>query len=543
LYVSGNKIKLFPEELLDLNIKIKYDSLSSSIHLHSNPIEEPPLEILSQGNEAIREYFERIKKEGKRELNEVKVTFMGAEGVGKTSLLKRVLDNEFDKNENMTHGINIRRQKININDREIKVHFWDFGGQEMMHSTHQFFLSHRSLYVVVLDGRKEENVEYWLNFIKSFGGDSPIIIVLNKMDDNRDFELDRKSLKEKYPHILEFFKTSCLDTQGISDFYSYLKKAILDVEIIKTQWVKKWFDAKEHIENLNDNYILKDKFNSICDEYKVEMSSRNVLSKYLYNLGIAIHFDDFKMGDIHTLNPEWLINGIYSIITSKELSRNKGELDISTLSDILDEETYSKDTHQYIIALMQKFELCYAISDRYVLVLPSLPKESPKFEFDDRQFLRFEFEYSFLPPSLISTFMVKSHEHIEDKLIWREGVILKDRLTSSKAFIKFDIQDKRIFIYVKGEHKRDFFEIIRQCFYRINSKFEEIEITEWIPILPNSSIYRVKFKDLKNYEKANIDEYFNEELGESFSVSNLLNRVEYKEDRDKYIYNKRSLSK
>jgi small GTP-binding protein len=232
LDLSDNQIKISPKELLNLNLTIKLkNDYEGGIILANNPIEEPPLEIMAQGNEAVREYFERIEAEGKRELNELKVIFMGAGGAGKTSLIKRVLDNAFDPNENMTHGINIRKQKLNIRDTEIKVHFWDFGGQEMMHSTHQFFLSHRSLYVVVLDGRKEENVEYWLNFIKSFGGDSPIIIVLNKMDNNGGFELDRKSLKGKYPHILDFFKTSCLNEEGIQDFYSYLKNSMLDVDM------------------------------------------------------------------------------------------------------------------------------------------------------------------------------------------------------------------------------------------------------------------------------------------------------------------------
>ena len=36
-----------------------------------------------------------------------------------------------------------------------------------MHATHQFFLSKRSLYILVLDGRKEEDAEYWLRHLKA----------------------------------------------------------------------------------------------------------------------------------------------------------------------------------------------------------------------------------------------------------------------------------------------------------------------------------------------------------------------------------------
>jgi internalin A len=53
-----------------------------------------------------------------------------------------------------------------------------------MHSTHQFFLTERSLYLLVLNGRQgheDEDADYWLELIQSFGGNSPVIVVLNKI--------------------------------------------------------------------------------------------------------------------------------------------------------------------------------------------------------------------------------------------------------------------------------------------------------------------------------------------------------------------------
>ena len=44
-----------------------------------------------------------------------------------------------------------------------------------MHATHQFFLTKRSLYLVVLNAREGETrgrLDYWLKIIDSFGGDS-----------------------------------------------------------------------------------------------------------------------------------------------------------------------------------------------------------------------------------------------------------------------------------------------------------------------------------------------------------------------------------
>ncbi|MCP4155921.1 MAG: hypothetical protein GY757_49810 [bacterium] len=71
-------------------------------------------------------------------------------------LVKRLPGHQWDEQEPQTHGINIQPWNIKPDDKEIKINLWDFGGQEIMHATHQFFLSKRSLYILVLDGRKDE---------------------------------------------------------------------------------------------------------------------------------------------------------------------------------------------------------------------------------------------------------------------------------------------------------------------------------------------------------------------------------------------------
>ncbi|MHC4560558.1 MAG: TIR domain-containing protein, partial [Planctomycetota bacterium] len=130
----------------------------------------------SRSENAVKEYLSSLKDD-QYTLNEVKILFVGDGGSGKTSLLKRLLGRPFSANEPQTHGINIEKEAITQGGSEIRMNLWDFGGQEIMHSTHQFFLSKRSLYILVLDGRKEEDPEYWLQHIQTFGGSSPIIVV------------------------------------------------------------------------------------------------------------------------------------------------------------------------------------------------------------------------------------------------------------------------------------------------------------------------------------------------------------------------------
>ena len=217
LDLRENKIHELPGFITQMEMEIDIDSNNKKgqiILLHGNPLETPPLEIVKKGKNAIKTYFKSLEEGKNLPLNEVKVLLVGDGGTGKTSLVKRLLGHTIDKNEPQTHGINIKPWKIKKGGDEIKVNLWDFGGQEIMHATHQFFLSKRSLYILVLDCRKDEKIEYWLKHIESFGGDSPILVAINKIDENPSFDVNRKFLLDKYKNIRDFFRISCLADVG-----------------------------------------------------------------------------------------------------------------------------------------------------------------------------------------------------------------------------------------------------------------------------------------------------------------------------------------
>ncbi|MCX6578770.1 MAG: GTP-binding protein [Candidatus Aminicenantes bacterium] len=199
-----------------------------SLNLYGNPLEKPPLEIIKQGKTAIKAYFDSLK-EDTLPLNEVKVLLVGDGAAGKTSLVNRLLGLDFNIGEPQTHGINIKPWTVKQDGKTIKAHLWDFGGQEIMHATHQFFLSKRSLYLLVLDGRKDEKTEYWLKHIESFGGHSPVLVVINKTDANPGFELNRKFLQDKYPNLKSFYRVSCKNNEGFDTLVPALEKELAEL--------------------------------------------------------------------------------------------------------------------------------------------------------------------------------------------------------------------------------------------------------------------------------------------------------------------------
>ncbi|MCI5162162.1 MAG: hypothetical protein D3917_09110, partial [Candidatus Electrothrix sp. AX5] len=200
LGLSDNRLIFLPTEIIQLP-KLEW------LGLHRNPLTSPPYELAVQDIEAIREYFSSAE-EGTQALAEAKVILVGDGASGKTSLTRCLREERFNEHEETTHGIRIKPWQLETGDQSLRCNLWDFGGQEIMHATHQFFLSRRSLYVLVLDGRRDERPEYWLRYIESFGGGSPVLVVLNKYDTNPGFDLNRPFLKKKYPFIVDFFRTS-----------------------------------------------------------------------------------------------------------------------------------------------------------------------------------------------------------------------------------------------------------------------------------------------------------------------------------------------
>lgn len=180
LILTLNQITEIPEAIESLQKLEKLD-------LRRNPLPISP-EILGSSNrigsvEDIFNYLRLLRSGDVSSLNEAKLLLIGQGSVGKTSLIQRLIRDKYDKNQPQTDGLNVETWNVQVNSKDIRLNVWDFGGQEIYHATHQFFLTKRSLYLLVCNCRtsEEENrIEYWLKLIESFGGKSPVINELSR---------------------------------------------------------------------------------------------------------------------------------------------------------------------------------------------------------------------------------------------------------------------------------------------------------------------------------------------------------------------------
>ncbi|WP_047863083.1 COR domain-containing protein [Archangium gephyra] len=578
LQVEGNELKSLPESMGQLSalktLVLSNNSLTKlpeslrklkglgQLFLHGNPALKLPPELLGPtyaevllnrltpaSPDLILEFYFRIKK-ARRPLNEAKLILVGRGGVGKTSLVNRLLHDKFKLGEAKTEGIQISPWPVRLNNEDARLHLWDFGGQEILHATHQFFLTQRSLYLLVLSGREgteDQDADYWLRMIESFGEGSPVLIVLNKAHEH-SFDVNRRALQAKYPGIRGFIRTDCADRTGIDDLREAILHEASRLENLRVAFPASWFEIKDKLSESRKNYLSFAEFQKFCQKHgETEPGAQESLAVHLHQLGVALNYkDDPRLQDTHVLNPHWVTNGIYKLLSSQLLAEQRGVLGLRDVARILEPKKYPPAMYRFLLDLMKKFELCFAFPDndaRY-LVPELLDKQEPAeaADFRPEECLNFQYHYPVIPEGLLPRFIVRTHAMSEELPRWRTGVIL--RFEGNRALVKADPAEKKVLISVTGpvEGRRRLLAIIRSDFERIHRDIPKLDPQEMVPV-PGHPEVVIPYAELLIFE-ANEQTELPKVVGnrvEKLQVKELLNGVNLpihaKEHLDPFLIN------
>ena len=473
LNISGNKITTLPME---------FENLTSLefLGVESNPIERVPVEIASQGVSGIINYY--LSLGDNVQLFEAKLLIVGQGNVGKTYLMNRLINDSIPETQT-TEGIDIKTWTIDTeSSSDFRVNIWDFGGQEIYHSTHQFFLTNRSLYLLVWEARTDQHLisfDYWLNVIRLLSNNSPIIIVLNKMDE-RIINIDEKSLKRKFKNIVSFHKVSASTGENIDLLKKEIATEINSLPLIGDKLPKVWLEIRTILEELEYNYISAEQYLNICNQHGLSNKRALFLSQYFHDLGVFLHFqDDSFLRNIVFLKPEWATNAVYKILDSKDVVTRNGEFDLEMLDYILD--GFEFDKRPYIVTLMKKFELCFEVEKNVFLIPELLKPEILDFDWDYIDNLRFEYHYDFMPAGIMARFIVRTRNLIYDKTFWKNGVIIQRENT--RALVTTDQYSRKLFIWIHGNNASLLLEIIRKELNDIHQSLNYPDVPEKIPCI------------------------------------------------------------
>jgi internalin A len=458
LNVRGCLITEIPAGILRLNHL-------QEIEIDPAELVVPPPEVVARGMSAIRSYWQEEQASGMDYLTEAKLLLVGEAGAGKTSLMRKILDSSYrlDPGEESTQGIDVRDWRFPAavrvdgarpRERTFRVNIWDFGGQEIYHATHQFFLTKRSVYVLVSDGRREDaDFQYWLDIVKLLSDGSPLIVVQNRKQ-GRGQVLDIGVLRQGYPHVVEQIDVNLADNSGL---WAVIDRARRELELlphIGTPLPKTWQRVRTALEDDSRNYIAADEFFRVCRDagFQHEDDMRQ-LGGFLHDLGICLYFqDDPLLRHTVILKPEWGTTAVYRLLDDKAVSEAHGVFGPADLERLWPEPTF-RAMRDELVQLMVRFSLCFPVpdSDRYVapqLLSPSRPADA----WDEAwEGTTLRYEYAVMPKGIVRRLIVALHDLIEEDLVWRHGVVVL--YEHGRAEVVEDFYRRRLTIRLAGDFR------------------------------------------------------------------------------------------
>ncbi|HEY6347301.1 MAG TPA: COR domain-containing protein [Bryobacteraceae bacterium] len=489
LTFSGCEIREIPADILRMT---SLENLTAD----ENPIESPPPEVVKEGLEAIRNYWRQRQETGVDYLSEAKLIILGEPGAGKTSLARKIEDPRYwlRESEPSTEGIDVIRYQfpsaIRVKDREgekvlnrnFRVNIWDFGGQEIYHATHQFFLTRRSVYILVCDDRREDtDFSYWLQVVELLSDASPLLIVQNERQ-NRTRDINLSSLRARFANLRDSIATNVADNRGLDRVVQAIRRELETLPHVGAALPATWKRVREALEQDPRDYISVDQYLAICAENGFKRQEDALqLSGYLHDLGICLHFqDDPTLKHTVILKPSWGTDAVYRVLDDSGVVAARGRFTREDVRRIWSEQKYA-GMHDELLRLMMRFQLCYSLDAVRTYIAPQLlSSEQPFYRWDAAAGLVVRYEYEFLPKGVLTRFIVAMHQRIADeKLVWKTGVVLERDGTQAEVIEEY--AQRRIRVCVSGPDPTGLLATVDDQLERLHRFFPRLRYERYLP--------------------------------------------------------------
>jgi len=491
--VGANPITMLPPELGRL------ESLKE-LKLERLELVDPPPEVVEQGTEAVLAYL-REQLEDERPVWQSKLILVGQGGVGKTQLLKSLLGGEFETQSETTWGVDVVPLTLKHPEQAdvtMALNCWDFGGQEIYHATHQFFLTTRSLFLLVWNARhdwEQGKLHYWLDTIQALAPNSPVMLVATHVD-QRSADLPLDDLKEKYPQIIGEWSVSNKDRElgdGIERLRDDIRKAAARLPLMGQRWPGSYWRAAETIRSLDDGqkHISAGRLEQIMTDDGVRPESHRVLAEQLHQLGAVLFFhDDDELHDTVLLDAAWVSKRISNVLVHDKIIDGIGVFRREHMEEIWpDLDATMRDR---FLRLMEKFDLSYRIPDdpeNKSLVVERLSQDPPDYHGtwdgiggpDSYREIRMQIDPQSTRPAGIPTWFIARSHRFTTNTHWRYGALFQDKAGRHLALAEAPPSERFVRLTVRGPNPYNFFTVLRDGLELTLDRFPGLKLKRTIP--------------------------------------------------------------
>ena len=558
LCLSRLELDELPHWLPELNLPFS-KNLIGTISFPDTTIKGVDMSIFEQPQDVILKWFESLKKDDTVPLQEVKVVFLGDGEAGKTHTIARLLNDGNDPrpedfDDKATPGIVIKDKHYMLGDRDVNVHYWDFGGQEILHSMHRMFLTERTLYVVLINARddtQDDRARYWLHNIRSFAKDAPVLLVLNKIDQNPNASINETELRELYSGLRRVVRISARDyspKKFNAEFTDALLAEIQSLGTIGTLWPTAWARLKQGLQNMEDNFIRGNQYKQMCLDSGVDKNQKELLH-WFNDLGVSFCYQGSRRLENYViLRPDWITNGIYTLLFNKSEETVNGIIPKRVIYDMLDPQSgkayrrvmdtaYDVDETEYVLEVMRKFRLSYPVSTEAEFIPALCQRDSmpiAKTYAGDNTTLEFRMTYGYLPDNVIHRLMVEMRQDLQLSNVWRTGALFRQPGTGLSAVVKSEGDVLRIFVRSENPLHRPntYLCILKENIGRINRDMKLAEPYAEVVYKYDGGSECFDYEDLLAALHDGDQTYRSKKLRRKIPIEDILNQTGFEAEQD-----------
>lgn len=495
--------------LIEKGIEVinKEQSIKNGIYIKNCPINNPPLEIIEQGNEAILRYWEekeRLEKTNQAVLikvREAKLLIVGQGKSGKTTLRYKLEDSSapMPSQEDTTLGIEITRlqEKMPHTGEDLYLNIWDFGGQEIQRYAHQFFLTGSSLYAIVTNERIQDTVHlpYWLNIIEMLGKKSPVVLVQNKDSGHWQALKDEAAIRARFGNVYHKVFQSDFSQAVTEREFAELRQTLVEqaskLPHVERDYLRSFHDLRLKLEaqtQSEKHYLSWGEYLQLMPELSEElmMDYANALTF----LGVCQYFpEDSMLANYVFLRPKWLIDALFELLLHPEIKHNRGHFTESDTRRVWVRSEY-RGMHSLLVRMMKQFELCYRVEgDEEKYIIPQLlPIAEESYGWGYQEGIPVQYCYKFMPKGILTRLICRMHPRIEKdpelgQRVWNDAVIFTLPDGKGHVFAREVYSENTIELRSTGvKHAEMLNEVIRKMDdINRDTKYNNLKVEKLVP--------------------------------------------------------------
>ncbi len=159
-----------------------------------------------------------------------KICILGDFGVGKTSLVKRFVKNEFSEKYLTTVGVKMDTKLVDVGDEtRVKLVIWDIAGENGLKKISQNYLRGSAGFLLVIDGSRANTLDVALDMkqgILQLQGDIPFVALLNKHDLKEQWEIAEADIARLNAEAGQVFFTSAKTGDNVETAFRELGRRL-----------------------------------------------------------------------------------------------------------------------------------------------------------------------------------------------------------------------------------------------------------------------------------------------------------------------------